>query len=75
MTGAAGLCHVPEAAVAAGQLAAGGEEEAAGAHDRSSWAVPREVGAAGVGAAQLVAFLDQSEQSVSQNIDQSEQSL
>ena len=37
--------------------------------------MPREVGTAGVGAAQLVAFLDQSEQSVSQNIDQSEQSL
>jgi hypothetical protein len=39
-------CLSPEAAIAAGQLVASGEEKAAWAKDRSSWAVPGEVGAA-----------------------------
>ncbi len=39
-------CLSPEAAIAAGQLIASGEEKAAWAKDRSSWAVPGKVGAA-----------------------------
>jgi hypothetical protein len=39
-------CLSPEAAIAAGQLVASGEEKAAWAKDRSSWAMPGKVWAA-----------------------------